>query len=167
MNIPRFLHIPKMSFADPAELIFCTENNVFLNVLKFKSKPEMNVWIRKNENKPVIFRHHEKQNFVLNYRGAKNFIEPDEVISTIQEGLIFYEQIFKREKRLYKIWDEEKLIDYIAKRADEQNITRYRISQITGISEATLSRYFDKSVRLPADRALQICDAVGIKYTFK
>lgn len=127
----------------------------------------MNIWIAENEEKPVIFRSHKKLNFIAKYRGSYNFVEPDEIISTIQEGLNFYEQIFQRERRLYKIWDEGQLIDYIVKRSAEQNITRYRISQITGISESTLLRYFDKSVRLPADRALQICDAIGIKYTFK
>jgi transcriptional regulator with XRE-family HTH domain len=55
------------------------------------------------------------------------------------------------------------LIEAIATAARTQNLSGYRLAQITGISEAQISRVF-RGLHSPSlDMVLKLCEAVGVK----
>lgn len=53
--------------------------------------------------------------------------------------------------------------EIILSRMTEAGITRYRLSQLTGISQSALSRWFAGKRDLSSGRVQLIMDALGIK----
>jgi transcriptional regulator with XRE-family HTH domain len=58
---------------------------------------------------------------------------------------------------------EGSYIDLFQKRLEQMNMTRYKLSELTGISQGTLSGYWSKEREPTLTNLLKITDALGIK----
>ena len=55
------------------------------------------------------------------------------------------------------------IIEKIKETREAKGISRYRLSQLTGIHESTLKRYEDKSIKkISFENLLKICEALEI-----
>lgn len=56
----------------------------------------------------------------------------------------------------------EDIVKMVEERMEEKEISKYRLSKLTGMSEATLGRYFNRDVQI-AKPLLKICNALELK----
>ncbi len=56
-----------------------------------------------------------------------------------------------------------KLTDQIRKSMDESGLTRYRISQATGIDESALSKFYHGTRGLSLESLDRLCDYLGLQ----
>jgi len=55
------------------------------------------------------------------------------------------------------------MIDKIKEVREAKGMSRYKLSQITGIHQSTLKRYEDKEIKkISFENLLKICEALGI-----
>lgn len=59
------------------------------------------------------------------------------------------------------------IIEYFKSKMKEDNITPYKLAQLTGIQNSTLSRVFSYKTDMKLCTMLQICEALGIRPVFK
>lgn len=61
---------------------------------------------------------------------------------------------------------EQLIINFLKERMSEKNITQKLISEQTGISEDSLTRYFNRQVKISLPNLLKICGVLELRPYF-
>lgn len=58
---------------------------------------------------------------------------------------------------------EQMIINFLKERLEEKSMKQYQLSELTGISEDTLTRYFNRQTKITLQNLLKICGALELR----